>query len=521
MAATEEAVASPAAGAAAPEQASAIDVFRNRPFLLLWLSQAATQIGGNMVLYGLTVIVFTATNSNAAVSLLILSFLVPAVVFSAVAGVYVDRLDRRLLLVVTNVLRAAAFVGIWLIGPNLAGIYLLNIFNSTVTTFFAPAEAAMIPVLVPRGQLLAANGIFTLTLNAAFAIGYALLGGFVVTIAGTSTLLLVVAFLYLVAAVFCFTLPQGPKPSAQTGAPEPAVVEAISSASVAMRATLDQLREGVDFLFDHRSITWSLGYLGIAASLVGVVGVMGPAFVKATLGLAPKDLGVVVLPLGLGIVTGILLLNSYGRYVPRRRIIEGGLIALGLMLGTLTFAGTIAHLLQRPLAPGGLIDVGSVVSLLSVVVVIAFLAGVAYAFVAIPSQTQLQEELPHDVRGRVFGVLNMLVSIASFVPIIVVGPLSDLITTNATIILVALLVSLSGVASVVLRGPLRPVEAESADRTARPAAPVDTVAVVTQQVEQARLDREASGEAVPSPGQHVGAGAGQPPDPPSPGEPRG
>ena len=61
-------------------------------------------------------------------------------------------------------------------------------------------------------------------------------------------------------------------------------------------------------------------------------------------------------------------------------------------------------------------------SLLAIVVLIALLAGMAYAFVAIPSQTQLQEEIPEDVRGRVFGILNMLVSVASFAPIIIVGP---------------------------------------------------------------------------------------------------
>ena len=53
---------------------------------------------------------------------------------------------------------------------------------------------------------------------------------------------------------------------------------------------------------------------------------------------------------------------------------------------------------------------------------IALLAGMAYACVAIPSQTQLQEDLPEDVRGRVFGILNMLVSVASFAPILIVGP---------------------------------------------------------------------------------------------------
>ena len=62
------------------------------------------------------------------------------------------------------------------VGDHLGLIYLLNIFVSTITVFFAPAEAAMIPMLVPRRQLLSANGIFTLTLNAAFALGFALVG---------------------------------------------------------------------------------------------------------------------------------------------------------------------------------------------------------------------------------------------------------------------------------------------------------------------------------------------------------
>src|SRR6185369_5058584 len=127
--------------------------------------------------------------------------------FSAVAGVYVDRHDRRLILIVTNVLRAAAFGVIFVAHDQLAIVYAMNIFVSTVTTFFGPAEAAMIPQLVPRRQLMAANGLFTLTLNAAFALGFALLGPIVVTLAGPNTLILLVAGSYLVAAALCISLP--------------------------------------------------------------------------------------------------------------------------------------------------------------------------------------------------------------------------------------------------------------------------------------------------------------------------
>ena len=432
-------------------ETGALKVLRNRPFLALWLAQALTQIGGNMVLYGLTVRVFSLTGSTSAVSALILTFLVPAVLLSAVAGVYVDRLDRRLILVVTNLLRAAMFGLLFFIGDNLALILLLNAAVSTVTTFFAPAEAAMIPMLVRRGQLLAANGIFTVTLNAAFALGFALLGPLVVNLTSPQVLLLVVAGCYLLAMTLTLTLPSAP-PTIADGPHGLAVHEA----SVAVESTFGQLREGMAFIRANRSITRSLVYLGITASLIGVLGVVGPAFATEALGLSAKDFVVIVLPLGIGVVTGVLLLNSYGRVVSRRRTIETGLIVMGIFLAILSAAGPVTRFLQHVTSVSP-IDVSSLVSLLSVVIVLAFLAGIAYACVAIPAQTQLQEDLPEEVRGRVFGVLNMLISTASFLPIIVVGPIADLLGTTAVVFVVAVAISVSGILSAV--GRRSPVDA--------------------------------------------------------------
>jgi MFS family permease len=447
--------ATPDASAAA---GSAIDVFRNRPFLLLWLAQAATQIGGNMVIFGLTVIISKSTGSTTAVSALILTFLLPAVLFSALAGVFVDRLDRRLVLIFTNVLRGLAFVAMFFVGTNLALIYLLNIAVSTITVFFAPAEAAMIPMLVPRKQLLSANSIFTLTLNAAFALGFTLVGPLIVKIAGAPALIVVVAALYFGAAAFCSTLPSAKSPSVAAG--PVGALGRVREAEDAVGSVIAQLGEGLGYIRDHREIRWSLIYLGIAASLVGVLGVLGPNFAQKTLGLGPEDFVVVVLPLGVGIVMGILLLNAYGRLLPRRRVIEGGLIALGAFLAAMALSGRISSFLGNTATRTG-VDLSLVTSLLSIVVAVAFFAGIAYAAVAIPAQTQLQEDLPEDVRGRVFGVLNMLVSVASFLPILIVGPIADLLGTTIVLVVVAILIVASGIASIYLRGPLRAVERDS------------------------------------------------------------
>jgi MFS family permease len=444
--------------AAASPAGSALDVFRNRSFLLLWIAQAATQIGGNMVIFGLTVIIAESTGSTTAVSALILTFLLPAVLFSALAGVFVDRVDRRLVLIFTNILRGVAFVAMFLVGNHLGLIYVLNITVSTITVFFAPAEAAMIPRLVPKSQLLSANGIFTLTLNAAFALGFTLVGPLIVKIAGAPALIVVVAALYFVAAAFCWTLPPAPS-QAQLEGPAGARGR-FREAEDAVGTVVTQLQEGLSYIRDHREIRWSLSYLGIAASLVGVVGVLGPNFAKKTLGLSEADFVVVVLPLGVGIVMGILLLNAYGRLIPRRRVIEGGLIALGAFLVAMALSGRISSFLGSATASGPA-TLSVLTSLLSVVVGVAFFAGIAYASVAIPAQTQLQEDLPEDVRGRVFGVLNMLVSVASFLPILIVGPIADLLGTTVVLVLVASLISASGIASIYLRGPLRAVERDS------------------------------------------------------------
>src|SRR3990172_10562257 len=96
----------PPPGDEAVELAEAGTIFRNRAFVLLWTAQVLSQLASNMVLAGLMATVVTATGSNTANAVLILTFLVPAVAFSAIAGVLVERSDARLILLGSNVLRA-------------------------------------------------------------------------------------------------------------------------------------------------------------------------------------------------------------------------------------------------------------------------------------------------------------------------------------------------------------------------------------------------------------------------------
>lgn len=433
-----------------PDFDQARRVLSNPRFLALFGSQIFTQVGGNMVLFGLTVTVFGLTNSSTSVSVLLLTFLVPAVVFGAIAGVFVDMFDRRWILISTNFARGGLFLLLVFFADQLALIYLVTAIVATLTTFFAPAEAAMIPLVVKRDQLMPANSLFILALQASFVLGFAVLGPLAQTVFGTEMLILIVAAAYGLAGLFCWILPSAPPGSAGQAS--------LASARSAVGATIEQLKEGLAYIRDHRNIFWSLTYLAMVATLIGVLGVLGPAFARDVLGLEEGDLVVVLLPLGAGLISGIIVLNLIGKYLSRRRLIEGGMIALATSLVILGLAQNLDALRNGE----------DITALLAVVVVVAFAAGVCYAFVAVPAQTSLQEELPSDVRGRVFGVLNMLVSLASFVPIIIVGPLADFASAAAVIVTSAVIVGVVGFLSIIfahprVTGSARPVNIEPVD----------------------------------------------------------
>jgi MFS family permease len=416
----------PPNGSAGPADLTGVgNVFQNRAFVYLWSAQALSQLASNMVLAALMATVLGTTGSNTLVAVLILSFLVPAVLFSTIGGVLVERSNAKVIMLATNVVRAVGVIGFIFIAPTTQTaivplVLALNFGIATATAFFAPAELTSIPRIVERRHLMAANSVFVLTINATFAIGFGFLGPLLLTTVGPIGVYVSVGAMFALASAAVLLLPA--IPAERTTQP--------TSAGRAMSELVEQLREGVDFIRSHRAIAWSLTYLGIAASLIGVLGAIGPGFAKDILRLSETDFFFIMGPAGIGAVVGILFLNSYGKRIPKRLTIDIGLVAMGLTLVALATVQPFTNLLAPAVAPIQEALPGSLaplISVIAVVVVIALLAGVEYSFVAIPSQTALQEELPPDVRGRIFGILNTLLSLASFLPVIAAPAVADVL----------------------------------------------------------------------------------------------
>ena len=409
-----------------PDLSGAGSVFKNRNFVYLWSAQTLSQLVSNMVLAALIATVVTTTGSLTANAVLILTFLVPAVLFSTLGGVLVERGDAKVIMLAANIFRAVGTILFIFVAPTTSTaivplVYLINFLVATATAVFATAELTAIPRIVDRRHLMAANSIFILTINATFAIGFGFLGPLVLNVLGSTAVYVLVSVMFALSALAIL-----PLPSVKPDHEAPAVRAAAGRAA---RELLDQLAEGVKFIRANRRIAWSLTYLGVAASLIGVLGAIGPGFATDILLLRAEDFFFIMGPAGLGAVVGILFLNSYGKGLPKRLAIDIGLIAMGITLVALALVRPITSLFGPAFSPieNAIPSIAPFISLIAVVVVIAVFAGLEYAFVAIPSQTALQEELPNEVRGRIFGILNTLLSVASFLPVIAAPAAADVI----------------------------------------------------------------------------------------------
>lgn len=396
------------------ERAAERGLLANRAFLAIWGAQILSQVAANAVTFALIVLVAELTKSNTSSSFLILFAIVPAVLFGIIAGVAVDRSDRKKVLVVTNVLRAVAVVPLLVAGESVATAYIVNFLVAAITTFFVPAESATLPTIVRKKDLMLANSLFTFTFNGAFLFGFILLAPVVIRIAGYETLFVLVAAMFVASALLCLTLPATPRAAAHIG---------VEIAGAAVAETRAGIGEAFRYLRRSPVVAWCLVYVALTYTLVAVAGALAPGFVREVLGTDERNVIIIVAPAGLGVVAGIGLLN-----LVRSRIGYPHAIGLGLGLCTAALVGLAgarpaASLFRRAATSA---ELGEAFPFFVITVgAVAFAFGIAYAFITVPAMTIIQLQLHDEIRGRIFGVLNVLVSVFSFLPLVIVGPIAD------------------------------------------------------------------------------------------------
>lgn len=427
--------------ALAQEKPPESSIWRNRPFMLLWSAQAISQTAQNAIWFALMVLIEDATHSSTQIGIAIVSFILPSVVFTVPAGVLVDRVDKRMVLVATNWLRAFAVLGYIFFHQSVWMIYGVTFIFSVISQFFLPAEAAMIPVLVGRKRLITANSLFNLTFTASQLVGIVLLAPVTIKFFGVNALFLAIAMVFALCGFLVLPLPAG-----RIGHDRGAEADGMR----AIRRFMGDLKETWDFIVKDKMATMAMVVLTSGATLSLVTAMLAPRYMVAIVGIRADDTVYVLAPAGVGMTLGALLVGRVTCWLPKELLIVVGM--LGVALGLLLLAvvtpvwGLIFQILALMVNPEQL---PRVVSLVSVVMLVAGAMGLSLSMVIISSQTILQEQAPVSRRGRIFAVQIMMGNMASILPLVFVGGLSDLLGVSR--VMIVLSVAMFGLGSMAMR----------------------------------------------------------------------
>ncbi len=395
----------------------------NGTFSALWVGQLISLFGDRVNQIALGAFVYEVTDSPLAVALTFLVGTIPNLLFSPLAGAFVDRWEQKQVLVVSDILRAAlvllipvaVLINVWLAYPIVFAV-------TTVSIFFRPARQAVLPRIVTDEDLLAANSALWVGETIADVVNYPLAGLFVVFLAASLPLAFWFdAATYLASATLLATMVVPPvirrARAGAEGEPGRAAGGAVGAADGAEASdleptptpttVLEDLREGWAFLRHETAL--------LANTLQGTVGQFAIGF-----------LTVASLILASAITPG-----HSDEYRATYAFMEAS-IGLGNLVGGFAIGLVAGRARKGPMvavayaAFGALLVLVGFASAIPVVLALLFGVGVANMAFVIPSQTLFQERTPTELIGRVVSFRFALVfggmSVAMGLGGLLIGP---------------------------------------------------------------------------------------------------
>ena len=419
-----------------------LTLLRKRSFLYLWLAQLISMTCFFASNYAVLVLIEEVTGSTILVGLAIICFSLPALILGAPAGVFVDRVNKRRVLLASNFLRAIAtliFVISLLVDRHqLIPIYLLTLLISGIGQFFTPAEGATIPMLVSEEELVPALSLFNITFMLAQAIGFILLAPLILSLLPTYTiasvvihpvesLYLIIAVLYAVCTGLIALIPTRNFIQVARGAQNRRNTQNLEIVS----NIWTEMYQGWVFVRRNKKLFLAVVQLSFAGTLLLVIGELASPIVTKLLLLEANKMALVFAPAGIGLVGGSVLMPRILPRLGKSRAVFTGAVALAaatVLLPLITLAA-------KAIAPNSW---NTNPILLICVALVMLIAGVALAFINIPAQTSMQEQTPEWIKGRVFALQLVLYNAAAIPIILFIGGIADLFGVDRVLYLLSI-----------------------------------------------------------------------------------
>lgn len=422
----------------ADQEPGLMPVLKNRAFLTLWGGQVFSQIADKVYLVLMIALIasrFQAANQTISgwVSSLMIAFTIPAVLFGSIAGVFVDHWRKRAVLVSTNLLRGGLVLSVpfllWIsqgwtaLGGFPVGFLMVlgvTFLVSTLTQFFAPAEQAVIPLIVDRRHLLSANSLYTMTMMASVIVGFAL-GEPLLALADLVAAPIAAQF-HLPPAIGKEVLVGGSYVIAGLMLIFLRTNEKTIDADETLPDVWNNIRDGLRYLREKSHVRAALLHLVILFSIFAALAVLAVRLAEVMPEIKSSQFGFLLAAGGVGMAIGAVAVGQFGQRFTRSQLSLYGSIGMGVALALIAVT---AHRLM-------------------IILPLLVLLGSCAAIAGIPMQTAIQEETPEEMRGKVFGLQNNAINIALSLPLALAGVAETFFGLRAVFLGLAVLVVLGG-----------------------------------------------------------------------------
>ncbi len=356
-------------------------------FLTVWLGQLVSQFGSSMTGFAMSIVVFQSNQSVTELAMVLLAANLPGIVLAPMAGVYVDRWNRRTVMLIADSGAALTTLGLAAMLASgeiiLWAVILAVALSSVAGAFQEPAYSAAVPTLVEKDLLGRANGLVQLAPAVAILVSPIAAAAILVT-GGIATVLIVDVATFLVAVV---TLLVVRFPDVRTVGATPLSV-------------WSEARAGFAFLFDRRGL---LVFLLMAAGLNFFLSISNVLWTPLILAYADEiAVGTALTAAGGAMVLGAVTMSAWGG--PKRRIL--GIVSMMAVGGVAVGMAGLRPSLGFAILGGA---------------VLMFLIPIMNG----TSQSLWQVKVPLEMQGRIFSTRRMTATIATPLSFILAGPLAD------------------------------------------------------------------------------------------------
>ncbi len=409
------------------------DILRERNFSLLWSGQIISQFGDRLNQMALIGMVYEkAGYSTSGLAKVMLPMIIPVLIIGSVAGVYVDRWNRKYTMVISDIARGmfVLLIPFFLVSvKTMAPIYVIIFIVFSITRFFLPAKMAILPDIVSQDKLLIANSL-TSTTRMIAAILSLPIAGLIVKWVGAKGGFYIDAVSFFVSAFMIGMMrlkKDGTvKISDSTYGKEDLIITKEAFEQSIRKSVFKEVVEGLRYIIGSKEVLIVTAMSFLLMSGAGAVSTVLVVFIQESLKSVTRDLGLLGMGLGAGLFLGSLAYGKFGDMLPRFKVIFSGF----------TMAGIVVVLFALFVKASGSV---------SLALVLAIALGLVASPIVVSSNTMLHEIMPKHVRGRIFSSLEVIIHIAFLVFMLLTSFLAEFISKASILVSSGILFAMCGI----------------------------------------------------------------------------